>query len=162
FVCNNSNHLEQVVIPLRYLDRNPQLTASNAVRTIAKEGAAATVFRQSPAEPWRVVRTARRILDPKFRATASPTEQVATGFFTSATGVTIYRGGAYPPEFYGNAFIGDVGGNLVHRKKLTPNGITLLGERTEEGVEFLTSSDNWFRPANFVNAPDGTLYILDM
>ena len=51
-----------------------------------------------------------------------PTELFATGFFTSATGVTIYRGSAYPPEYRGNAFIGDVGGNLVHRKILTKNG----------------------------------------
>src|SRR5262249_43073431 len=131
-------------------------------KSIAKEGAAAIVFRTSGAEPWRVVRTARRIADPKFVASASKTEQVATGYFTSATGVTIYRGGAYPPEFYGNAFIGDVGANLVHRKKLTEDGISFIAERTEPDVEFLTSNDNWFRPANFVNAPDGTLYILDM
>jgi putative heme-binding domain-containing protein len=26
----------------------------------------------------------------------------------------------------------------------------------------LTSTDNWFRPVNFVNAPDGTLFLLDM
>ncbi|MDZ4689407.1 MAG: PVC-type heme-binding CxxCH protein, partial [Planctomycetaceae bacterium] len=162
FVCNNSNHLEQVVVPLRYIDRNPQLSVSDVVRTIAKEGAAAPVYRQSPAEPWRIVRTARRAADPAFASKAAKTELVATGFFTSATGVTVYRGGAYPPEFQGNVFIGDVGGNLVHRKSLSANGITQLGTRTEENVEFLTSSDNWFRPANFVNAPDGTLYIFDM
>ncbi|MFN9974767.1 MAG: hypothetical protein ACK58T_33235, partial [Phycisphaerae bacterium] len=28
--------------------------------------------------------------------------------------------------------------------------------------EFLASTDNWFRPVNFVNAPDGTLHVLDM
>lgn len=162
FVCNNSNHLQQVVVPLRYIDRNPQLAVSNVVRTIAREGAAAPVYRRSPAEPWRVVRTARRAADPAYAKRLPPTELVVTGFFTSATGVTVYRGGAYPPEFQGNVFIGDVGGNLVHRKKLVPNGITLLGERTEENVEFLASTDNWFRPANFVNAPDGTLYVLDM
>lgn len=162
FVCNNSNHLEQVLIPLRYLERNPQLAVSSTVRTIAKEGAAAPVFRKSPAEPWRIVRTARRAADPQFRNRLPATELVATGFFTSATGVTVYRGGAYPPEYRGNVFIGDVGGNLVHRKRLTANGVAQLGERTEEGVEFLTSTDNWFRPTNFVNAPDGTLYILDM
>ncbi len=162
FVCNNSNHIEHVVWPLHYLDRNPQLADPGIRKSIAKEGAAATVFRTSGAEPWRVVRTARRVADPKFVATASKTEQFATGYFTSATGVTIYRGGAYPPEFYGNAFIGDVGANLVHRKKLTEDGISFTAERTEPDVEFLTSSDNWFRPANFVNAPDGTLYVLDM
>ncbi len=162
FVCNNSNHLEQVLIPLRYLDRNPQVSSSNVVRTISAEGAAAPVFRKSAAEPWRLVRTARRAADPKYKNSLPATELVATGFFTSATGVTVYRGGAYPPEFQGNVFIGDVGGNLVHRKSLKPNGVALLGERTEQGVEFLASTDNWFRPANFVNAPDGTLYILDM
>ena len=26
----------------------------------------------------------------------------------------------------------------------------------------MRSSDIWFRPVNFVNAPDGTLYVLDM
>lgn len=162
FVCNNSNHIEHIAWPLYYLDRNPQLADPGIRRSIAKEGAAAVVYRTSGAEPWRVVRTARRIADPKFVASASKTEQVATGYFTSATGVTIYRGGAYPPEYYGNAFIGDVGANLVHRKKLTEDGISFIAERTEPDVEFLTSSDNWFRPANFVNAPDGTLYILDM
>jgi putative membrane-bound dehydrogenase-like protein len=162
YVCNNSNHLEQVLIPLKYLDRNPQVSSSNVVRTIAAEGAASPVFRKSPPEPWRIVRTARRAADPKYKNSLPATELVATGFFTSATGVTIYRGGVYPPEFQGNAFIGDVGGNLVHRKALRPNGIAMLGERQEQGVEFLASTDNWFRPANFVNAPDGTLYILDM
>lgn len=162
FVCQNSNHIEHIVWPLHYLDRNPLLSDPGIRRSIAKEGAAATVFRTSGAEPWRVVRTARRVADPKFVASASKTEQVATGYFTSATGVTIYRGGAYPPEFYGNAFIGDVGANLVHRKKLTEDGISFVAERTEPDVEFLTSDDNWFRPANFVNAPDGTLYLLDV
>jgi putative membrane-bound dehydrogenase-like protein len=162
FVCNNSNHLEQVVLPLKYLERNPQLAVSNVVRTIAAEGAAAPVYRTSPPEPWRVVRTARRAADPKFRSAAAATELVATGFFTSATGVTVYRGGAYPPEFQGNVFIGDVGGNLVHRKQLKPNGIALQGVRTEQEREFINSVDNWFRPVNFVNAPDGTLYVLDM
>lgn len=162
FVCNNSNHLEQVIVPLRYLDRNPQVSTSSVLRTIAAEGAAAPVFRKSSAEPWRIVRTARRAADPKYKNSLPATELVATGFFTSATGVTIYRGGVYPPEFQGNAFIGDVGGNLVHRKTLKPNGVALIGERQEQGVEFLASTDNWFRPANFVNAPDGTLYILDM
>ncbi len=162
YVCNNSNHLEQVVLPQEYLARNPQLSASNTVRTIAEEGAAAKVYRISPPEPWRIMRTARRAADPKFANSLPATELVATGFFTSATGVTVYRGGAYPPEFQGNVFIGDVGGNLVHRKTLEPNGIAMLGRRTEHEVEFLASTDNWFRPANFVNAPDGTLYVLDM
>ncbi|MBS0203812.1 MAG: c-type cytochrome [Planctomycetes bacterium] len=162
FICSNSNHIVHVTWPLHYLERNPQLTVPSTTRPIAKEGSAAVVFRKSPAEPWRLVRTARRAADPEFAKRLPPTELVPIGFFTSATGITVYRGGAYPEEFQGNVFIGDVGGNLVHRKKLTPDGISFVAERMDRDCEFLTSTDNWFRPANFVNAPDGTLYMLDM
>ena len=161
FVCNNSNHIEHVVIPRRYLNRNPNFVASGVVRSIGAEGAAAIVFRRSPPEPWRIVRTARRVADPKF-AGLPQSERVPAGFFTSATGVTIYRGGAYPEEFRGNAFIGDVGANLIHRKTMTPTGASFVAKRADEMTEFVSSTDNWFRPVNFVNAPDGTLFVLDM
>ena len=162
FICSNSNHIVHVTWPLHYLERNPQLTIPSTIRPIAKEGAAAVVFRTSTAEPWRLVRTARRAADPEYAKRLPPTELVPIGFFTSATGITVYRGGAYPAEFQGNVFIGDVGGNLVHRKKLSVDGISFVAERADKDCEFLTSTDNWFRPANFVNAPDGTLYMLDM
>ncbi|HEU5116513.1 MAG TPA: PVC-type heme-binding CxxCH protein, partial [Isosphaeraceae bacterium] len=162
FVCNNSNHIRQVVVPSRYLERNPKLAAPAPTVDIAVEGGAGPVFRISPPEPWRVVRTRQRAADPAFRKRAAPSELHASGFFTSATGVTIYRGHAYPSDFRGNAFVGDVGGNLVHRKYLRPNGPIFQAERADEGREFLASTDNWFRPVNFVNSPDGTLLILDM
>lgn len=162
FVCSNSNHIQHVVFPIKYINRTPGVTVSGAIRTIAAGGPAAPVFRKSPAEPWRIVRTRRRASDPNFANRAPATELVATGFFTSATGVTIYRGDAYPEPFQGNAFIGDVGGNLVHRKTFTPNGVTFTATRADQDVEFITSTDNWFRPVNFVNGPDGCLYILDM
>jgi putative membrane-bound dehydrogenase-like protein len=162
YICSNSNHIVHVTWPLHYLERNPLLVVPDMTRSIAKEGAAALVFRTSSAEPWRLVRTARRAADPEMRKKLPPTELVPIGFFTSATGVTVYRGGAYPPEFQGDVFIGDVGGNLIHRKKLAPDGISYIATRADKDVEFLTSTDNWFRPANFVNAPDGTLYVLDM
>ena len=37
-----------------------------------------------------------------------------------------------------------------------------LATRADANVEFLASTDNWFRPVNFANTPDGTLLILDM
>jgi len=161
FVCSNSVHIMQVVFEEKYLAGNPWVTAPGVVRLIGKEGAAAPVFRRSPLEPWRIVRTSRRVADPKFRHLPE-SERVAGGFFTSATGVTIYRGAAYPEEFRGNAFIGDVGGNLVHRKTLHPRGVAFEAVRADQKTEFLASTDTWFRPVNFVNAPDGSLYILDM
>jgi len=162
FTCNNSNHIRQIVLPSWYLERNPATSPPAVVADIAAEGHAAPVYRASAAEPWRVVRTRQRAADPATAKRLPPTELFATGFFTSATGVTLYRGNAFPPEYYGNAFIGDVGGNLVHRKTLSRHGAEFLATRADAGTEFLTSTDNWFRPVNFANTPDGTLLILDM
>ncbi len=162
FVCSNSNHIQHVLLPRRYLSRHPGLSPPASIRSIAALGAAAPVYRRSRAEPWRIVRTRRRVSDPKTKARLPRTEQFAIGFFTSATSVTIYTGDAYPDAFRGNAFIGDVGGNLVHRKTMTPDGPSFVARRADQKVEFIASTDNWFRPVNFVNAPDGTLYVIDM
>ena len=109
FTCNNSNHIRQIVLPSHYLERNPDLIPPAVILDIAAEGPAAPVYRISPAEPWRVVRTRQRAADPVLSRRLPPTELFATGFFTSATGITIYRGSAYPAEYRGNAFVGDVG-----------------------------------------------------
>lgn len=162
FTCSNSNHIREIVVPSWYLARNPGFNPPDTTVDIPVEGAAAPVFRISAPEPWRLVRTRQRAADPEYRRKLPPTELVATGFFTSATGVTIYRGTAFPDEYRGNAFIGDVGGNLVHRKRLEPDGAIEKAVRADEGVEFLASTDNWFRPVNFENTPWGTLLILDM
>jgi len=162
FTCNNSNHVRQIVLPSHYLERNPALIPPSVILDIAAEGPAAPVFRISAPEPWRVVRTRQRAADPELSRRLPPTELFATGFFTSATGITIYRGTSYPAEYRGNLFVGDVGGNLVHRKVLSVDGATFLASRADKDVEFLASTDNWFRPVNFANTPDGTLLILDM
>ena len=180
FVCSNSNHIQQVIFRESYLARNPYYVAPDAIRSIATDGSSARVFRASPPEPWRIIRQKWRAeakgyklvlnkegrwefrpLDPTLKMEGIPTEY-PVGYFTSATGVTIYRGNAYPEEFRGNAFIGDVGGNLVHRKRIYNKDIVYRAERADVGEEFVRSSDNWFRPVNFVNAPDGTLFVLDM
>ena len=36
-----------------------------------------------------------------------------------------------------------------------------IARRVDEGKEFLASTDIWFRPSQFANAPDGSLYVLD-
>lgn len=180
FVCSNSNHIQQVVFPQKYLARNPYIAAPSPIRSIATDGASAPVFRRSPPEPWRIVRQKWRAadkgyklvinddgawefipLDPSKKKGAVPTEY-PVGFFTSATGITIYRGNAYPEEFRGNAFVGDVGGNLVHRKTVNTDSVVYRAERADLDEEIIRSSDNWFRPVNFVNSPDGSLYMLDM
>src|SRR5262249_61109084 len=75
---------------------------------------------------------------------------------------TLYRGGAFPPASRGNAFTGEPANNLVCRHILEPAGVTFSARRGDDKREFLASTDNWFRPVNFLNGPDGCLYVLDM
>ncbi|MFK7734822.1 MAG: PVC-type heme-binding CxxCH protein [Pirellulaceae bacterium] len=159
FVCSNSNHLMQVMAEQRYLNRNPHVRAPPAKISIAADGPQAEVFRKSPVEPWRVVRTRLRVEGH----VGGPIEGGgrAAGYFTGATGATVYRGDAWPDDANQFAFIGDVGSNLVHRKKLLGDGVPFNAVRVDEGTEFLRSTDNWFRPSQFANGPDGALYIID-
>src|SRR5690606_10773015 len=160
FVCSNSDHLQMIVYDDRYAGRNPLSAMPPARHSIAADGPQAEVFRLSPVEAWRVIRTEWRVSGRSKGAVEGGGR--AAGYFTSATGVTIYRGDAFPAEFREQVFVADVGSNLVHRKRLEPAGVALLGKRIDEGREFIASSDNWFRPVQFGNAPDGTLYVLDM
>ncbi|MFN5949657.1 MAG: hypothetical protein ACK43N_14275, partial [Pirellulaceae bacterium] len=58
--------------------------------------------------------------------------------------------------------VSDVGGNLVHRKQLSEDGLWWQGRRVDAESELVRSSDIWFRPVQLANGPDGTLYLLDM
>lgn len=162
FVCHNSYHIQLVLFEDRYTARNPYLSAPNPRVDIPVDGPAADVFRISPVEPWRIVRTRLRVKG----ITPGIVEGGGTpaGYFTSATGITIYRGDAWPDEYRNNAFIGDVGSNLVHRKVMDPDGVSLKAHRPagEEKTEFVRSTDIWFRPVQFANGPDGNLIVLDM
>ncbi len=160
FACSNSDHIQMVMFEDRYLARNPDATAARARVSIAADGPQAEVFRTSPIEPWRIVRTRLRVTG----AATGPIEGGgrAGGYFTGATGTTIYRGNALPDEFVGQSFTGDVGSNIVHRKVLKPDGVGLVADRADAKKEFVASTDNWFRPAQFANAPDGALHIVDV
>ena len=159
FVCQNTGPARHVVLPLRYLARNPYLRVESVYESLAKEVGTESVYRTSPAEPWRLVRAFRRQARGK---PANPGEINATGYFTASCGITIYRGDAWPPQFRGNILVGDAAGNLVHRRTLTPSGVTFDSQRVDEKAEFIASSDNFFRPVSFLNAPDGTLHVVDM
>ena len=163
FTCNNSDHVRAFLYDARYEARNPFYTAMPpALQSIAVDGPSAEVYRTSPDEPWRLIRTRWRVTGASQGAVEGGGR--ASGYFTSATGLMIYRGNALPEEFVGDAFIADCGSNLVHRKKIRGDGASLRAERPadEQRTEFLTSSDTWFRPVQMANAPDGALYIIDM
>ncbi|WP_395750029.1 PVC-type heme-binding CxxCH protein [Prosthecobacter sp.] len=164
FGCSNSDHLQYWVYDDKYASRNPYYTMPPARQSIAADGGAAEVFRLSPDEPWRIIRTRWRIAGVVKGGVEGGGR--VSGYFTGATGTTIYRGDAYGADFVNNSFTGDAGGQLVHRKIIKPSadGISLVGERPadEHGFEFAASKDTWVRVVNFANAPDGCLNICDM
>lgn len=164
FVCSNSNHIQWVAWERDWVKENPYFSLPAPLVSIADDGGAAPVFRISPDEPWRIVRTRWRVAGV-VRGMVEGGGRVS-GYFTSAAGITIYTGRAFGEEYFHNAFVGDVGSNLVHRKILDrPEGtVQPIATRAadEKETEFLRSRDNWFRPVNFANGPDGCLYICDM
>ncbi len=83
---------------------------------------------------------------------------------TATCGPVIYRGHQFGPDYVGNAFVPEPAGNLIKRLLLDggPEEIEVAARNPYEGREFLTSTDERFRPVNLYNAPDGTLYVLDM
>ncbi|MDX1618316.1 MAG: c-type cytochrome, partial [Balneolaceae bacterium] len=89
------------------------------------------------------------------------------GTLFQATGIAstiIYRGGQYGQEYVGNAFTPEPAGNLIKRLIIDgdPAQIEAEARFAYEGREFLTSTDERFRPVNIFNAPDGSIYIVDM
>ena len=159
FVCSNSVPAQMLMLDDRYLARNPYLTAPNLAVDIAPDGKHTELFRISAAEPWRELRTMLR-RTKQFRGSDEGGKPF--GFFTGATGITIYRGNAWPAEFHGNLIVGDVANNLIYRAILKPKGLELVAEKADVGKEFIASRDLWFRPVQFTNAPDGTLYAIDI
>ena len=159
YVCSNSDHAIRCMIEDRYLGRNVDFPAPSGRESIAVEGPQAEVFRVSPVEPWRVLRTRLRasgIVPGIVEGGGRP-----AGYFTSATGVTVVRGDAVG-DLQGMLVVGDVGSNLVHRKRLVSQGAGVRAERVDEGHELVASRDIWFRPVQFANGPDGALWIIDM
>lgn len=82
--------------------------------------------------------------------------------FSAACGSVLYRGTNFPESFYNNAFVPDVIGNLVKRSiPLETEGRVFVMNAYAER-EFLTSTDERFRPVAVANAPDGSLIVVDM
>lgn len=81
---------------------------------------------------------------------------------TSTCGAAIYRGDAFPAEFRGNAFIPEPASNLVKRITIAEKDGVLTGANAYEEKEFLTSTDERFRPVMMANGPDGALYVVDL
>ena len=132
FTTNNSDHARHEVIAARYLKRNPDLPVFSAMQQIPDHGAAGKVYPIT--------------LHPRFELLTE------VGQFTSACGITFYRG---------SLFVAEPVHDLAHQDLLADAGATFIAKRAHPNVEFLASTDAWFRPVNFYVGPDGALYLMD-
>ncbi|MBM3804259.1 MAG: c-type cytochrome [Acidimicrobiia bacterium] len=161
FITQNTIHLRHVVLPMQYLDKSPFLDIPAVAQDISDHGRPSSpIFPLTSPQAWRVERT--RLRQQRYDENRlNRTEQVG-GYFSAASGSTIYSGDVFPKEYWGNIFTGEVNSNLVHRDILRQDGVSFLAARAKDGIEFLASTDPWFRPCNFTNAPDGNLYVTDI
>lgn len=161
FLTQNTVHVRHAIVPMKYLMRAPLLDAGEVSLNIYKyEAAKAKVYPLTKPQEWRERRT--KLRQQRYDENQLNRVEQVGGYFTAATGGTIYTGDVFPPEYVGNLFTGEVNGNLIHRDILKPEGVTFLAEPAKEGIEFMATTDVWTRPTNFANAPDGNLYFTDM
>ena len=82
--------------------------------------------------------------------------------FTAVCAPLVYRGDRLPADLYGNVFVAEAAANLVGRIVLSDDGTSIQAKKAYEKGDFLASTDERFRPVYLSNAPDGTLYVVDM
>lgn len=80
---------------------------------------------------------------------------------TAAAGLAIYRGDNFPDDYKGIAFTTESVVNLVSAARISIDGNKFTGKHLFSNDEFLTSTDERFRPVNVYTAPDGCLYLVD-
>lgn len=77
---------------------------------------------------------------------------------TGLAGLVFYAADAFPKEWQGTMFVGNVVTSRINHDKIVHKG------STPEAVlqpDFLISQDPWFRPVFMVLGPDGALYVAD-
>jgi len=82
--------------------------------------------------------------------------------FTAACSPLVFRSPLYSEGYYGNAFVCEPAGNLIKRNVVKESGIFLEAFDPNPGREFLSSTDERFRPVHLAMGPDGAMYVADM
>ncbi|MGH7957974.1 MAG: DUF7133 domain-containing protein, partial [Opitutaceae bacterium] len=148
FYNSNSDPLRHDAMPAAYLKRNPAFNAAGANMHL---GGVPANLRIWPGRVTPGVNRGYKILNDEGRITS----------MTAASGPVIYRGDLFPAGFRGDAFVPEPSANLIKRIKVTRKDGILSGENAYQGTEFMTSTDERFRPVNLYNGPDGALYVVD-
>ena len=105
-------------------------------------------------QEWRKARTALR--QKRYDENNLNRKEELAGWFTAASGGTIYSGDAFPKEYVGNVFTGDVSGNLVHRDLIRPDGATSWRTAAKTTWNFWRPPMSGFVPATSPMRPTAT------
>jgi putative heme-binding domain-containing protein len=73
-------------------------------------------------------------------------------------GIHYFDSPAYPSEYRGRLYMGNIHGNCINVDVLERNGATY---RAKPARDFVSANDAWFMPVSQKTGPDGCLYILD-
>ncbi len=73
-------------------------------------------------------------------------------------GLMCYLGGAWPKEYTGQLFMGNIHGRRINMDTLSPKG---SGYVASHGKDFLLANDAWARFINMRYGPDGNVYLID-
>ncbi len=150
FICMNRVPVQHVVLPSKWLARNPRLAFSETVQD-CNERPVKTGLRGG-GDGVRLFPISKNITTADSHA----------GSFSAACAITIWRDGALPYEFREAALTCDPTGNLVHADKLKTHDVTFRAQPMFENRELLASGDDWFRPVFLTCGPEGALYVCDM
>ncbi|AMV30947.1 Neutral/alkaline non-lysosomal ceramidase [Pirellula sp. SH-Sr6A] len=84
--------------------------------------------------------------------------------FTSACSTIFNSSPGSGDGMQGAAIVCESVHNLVARFQMKPDGVSFKATRFPEDAqsEWVRSDDPWFRPVRVVNAPDGTVWVVDM
>jgi putative membrane-bound dehydrogenase-like protein len=73
-------------------------------------------------------------------------------------GLMVYQGGAWPEQYRGQLFMGNIHGHRLNMDLLKPKG---SGFVASHGPDFLQANDAWARFINMRVGPDGNVYLID-
>ena len=144
----NSDQLRADLLPAHYLARNGNFKAA--------EGVNVQIAKDQRTFPGRVNPGVNR----GYRSAQLKGGRLAE--FTAASAPIVYRGELFPAEFRGNSFVPEPSGNMIKRNLHVEKDGEVMAKNAYEQEEFMTSTDERFRPVALANGPDGALYITDM
>lgn len=73
-------------------------------------------------------------------------------------GLMCYQGGAWPEEYRGKLFMGNIHGRRINMDVLKPKGSSYVASH---GKDFLLANDAWARFINIQYGPDGNAWLID-